>query len=74
MQNLAKITTNICIFLDWNDARRNFVRNLAAMGCGTRVIIVRDGDCTVNPTLDADVIAFSPVVTRQMFETGLEQL
>jgi uncharacterized protein (DUF58 family) len=74
MQNLAQITTIICVFLDWNEARRAFGSRLASMGCGVRLIIVRDGDPSCDPMLDANVIAVSPTVTRQMYETGLNQL
>lgn len=49
MSNLAQITTVICVFLDWTESRRAFVRNIAAMGCGVRVILVRDKDCSANP-------------------------
>ena len=74
MSNLAQITTVICVFLDWTDSRREFVRNIAAMGCGVRVILVRDKDCSVDPGLDADVLGVMPIVTRLHFETGLVQL
>ena len=74
MASLAQITTVICVFLDWNPARRAFARNLASLGCGVRVIIVRDGDCTEDPSPDVDIIGPSPMVTREFYEAGLEQL
>lgn len=74
MQSLAQITTVICVFMDWTDSRRAFVRNLAALGCGVRVILVRDGNCTVDPSPDIDVIGNAPTVTKEIYETGLEVL
>lgn len=74
ISSLAQITTVICVFLDWTESRRAFVRNLASLGCGLRVILVRDGACTVDPGQDADVMGPAPVVSQAVFETGLEQL
>ena len=74
MQSLAQITTVICVLMDWTESHRLFVRKLAALGCGVRVIIVRDGDCSVDPGADLDVIGVAPTVTKAMFDTGLEVL
>ena len=74
MSGLAQITTVICVFLDWTESRRAFVRNIASMGCGVRVILVREGACTVDPGDDGDVIGGASLVTRERYETGLEQL
>lgn len=74
MTNLAQITTVICIFLDWSESRRAFVSNLRSMGCGVRVILVRDGACTVDSSGDIDVMGGAPIVTKEVYETGLEQL
>ena len=74
MQNLAQITTVLCVFLDWDKTRQQFVHHLASMGCGVRVIIVRDGDCTLNPAGDANIIGHAPTVTTDLYERGLEVL
>lgn len=74
MASLAQITTVICVFLDWTPTRRAFVRNLASQGCGVRVVIVRDSDCSADPAADADVIGPAPLVTRERYESGLDQL
>lgn len=74
MQSLAQITTVICVFMDWTESRRAFVRKLVALGCGVRVILVRDGKCTADPAADIDVVGLAPTVTKEMFDTGLESL
>ncbi len=74
MASLAQITTVICVFLDWTESRRAFVRNLASLGCGLRVILVRETGCTLDPSLDTDVMGAAPVVTKAVFDTGLGQL
>ena len=74
MHNLGRITTIICVFMDWDHTRREFVARLAAMGCGVRVILVREGKTTLDTGEDIGLATFSPVVTRAMYEAGLEQL
>jgi uncharacterized protein (DUF58 family) len=64
---LARISTVICVFLDWNEARRQFVERLAQQGVGVKVIIVRDATCT-EPPMDACV------VDREMFTRGVDEL
>ena len=38
--NLAQITSIVCVFLTWDDARRSFVERLRANGTGVKVILV----------------------------------
>lgn len=72
MEHLAKITTVICIFLDWNTARQNFVHRLIGQGAGVKVILVRDRPCSLEA--DGEFAGESPVVTQQLFEAGLVEL
>ncbi len=44
---LASISTVICVMLDWDEPRRQFVLAAAAAGCRTKVIVVRDGETTL---------------------------
>lgn len=41
-EELASITTAVCLLLDWDDARRDMVRSIAEAGCGLKVIVVAD--------------------------------
>jgi len=47
--HLAQITTVICLFLDWDETRQAFVTRLVRDGAGVKVVVVRDGDCTLDP-------------------------
>jgi uncharacterized protein (DUF58 family) len=39
---LSQISTVICVFLDWNDTRRAFVRNVKEQGAGVKAIVISD--------------------------------
>jgi uncharacterized protein (DUF58 family) len=73
-ENLAQITTMICIFLDWNDSRRAFVQRLAQQGAGVKVIVVRDGPCTVDPSVEADGFGAIPVISGELNGMALDEL
>ena len=51
---LSRISTVICVMLDWNDTRREFVHRLLGQGVAVKVIILRDGPCTLDPKADAE--------------------
>lgn len=74
MEGLAQITTVICVFLDWNEARREFVRKLSSGGASVKVIIVRDGACTLNPMEDADAAGRFAVLSNEQAERGMDEL
>lgn len=74
LQNLAQITTVVCIVLDWTESRRAFVEHLASMGCGVRVLVVRDGSCQIDPAGDAHLLGQTPIITREIYEAGLDTL
>ena len=73
-ENLSKITTIICVFLDWNQSRQAFVHRLSQQGAGVKVIIVRDRTCTLSPLGEADVLGDVPVITKAEFDRGMEEL
>ena len=74
VENLSRITTVICVFLDWNEARRAFVHRLAQQGAGVKVIIVREGDCTLSPLEEGDVIGRIPILRNADVHRGIEEL
>ncbi len=74
MENLARITTVICVFLDWNEARRAFVHRLAQNGAGVKVVIVRDGACTLSPLADSEIVGQIPVLSNADVDRGIEEL
>ena len=73
-ENLSKITTIICVMLDWNETRRAFVRRLAEQGAGVKVIIVRDGPCAMDPNIEGDSVGAIPVISSKDGESLVEEL
>jgi uncharacterized protein (DUF58 family) len=72
MSNLARISTVICMFLDWDERRRQFVRDILEQGSAVKVVIVRDGECTRDP--HADIPDAVRVLTRAQCAAGVEEL
>jgi uncharacterized protein (DUF58 family) len=50
--NLERITSVVCLFLDWDETRRNFATEMASSGAAVKVVIVRDVEAQGEPTLD----------------------
>ena len=44
---LSRLTTVVCVLMNWDENRRDFVHRLATQGTGIKVIIVRDGECSL---------------------------
>ena len=74
LEHLAQITTVLCVFLDWDDTRRELAQRLQAEGTGVKAIIVRDRPCTLDPSGDAGSVGSLSVLTRMEFEAGVTQL
>jgi uncharacterized protein (DUF58 family) len=74
MEGLSRITTVICVLLDWNETRREFVHNLRQQGAALKILIVREGPCTLDPSLDGDALGEIPVLSAADFERGIEEL
>jgi uncharacterized protein (DUF58 family) len=71
---MSRISTVICVFLDWNETRRNFVDRLRASGVAVKVIVLRDEDCSIDPLSDPAAPGEVPVVDQQQFERGIDEL
>jgi uncharacterized protein (DUF58 family) len=71
---LSRISTVICVMLDWNDTRREFVHRLLAQGVAVKVIILRDGPCTLDPKADAAVLGPVAVIGKGEIEGGIDEL
>ncbi len=72
-QVLGKITLVICVLLDWNEARHQFVERLAMHGVAVKVIIARDTPCTLDPRT-VPWPGGMPVVSGADFDAGVEVL
>jgi uncharacterized protein (DUF58 family) len=71
---LSRISTVICVFMDFDDARRAFVQRLTQQGVGVKVIIARDGDPTLDPSAEADTLGPVAVVSKSDFDRGVDDL
>jgi uncharacterized protein (DUF58 family) len=71
---LSRISTVICVLLDWNEARREFVHRLSVQGVAVKVIILRDSACSIDPSNEVDVLGGVPVVSKLEYERGIEEL
>ncbi|MDQ2798153.1 MAG: hypothetical protein M3Y13_00740, partial [Armatimonadota bacterium] len=69
-EHLSQINTIVCVFLDWNEARRAFVEHLSAEGAGVKVIIIRDAPPTLAPISETEIT----LLTRAQVDAGLEEL
>jgi uncharacterized protein (DUF58 family) len=71
-ENLERITAVICIFLDWDETRRDFATELLKQGAAVKCVVVRDGQTTLDPhdSWQTEV----PVLGRFEFENGIRQL
>ncbi len=47
VDELAQITTAVCVFLDWDESRRQLAQTILEAGCQLKRIIIRDGATTL---------------------------
>ena len=66
-QHLAQINTIICVFLDWNEARRDFVARLSLQGAAIKVLVARDEPLSLDTSDRHEVV----LIPREMFEDGV---
>jgi len=71
---LARLSTVICVFLDWTPSRRDFALRLRSEGVAVKAIICRDGICTLDPAEDASLFGEIPVISAADFDRGISQL
>ena len=65
-EELASVSTVICVFLDWDATRRDLVRTAIEAGCQAKVLIVREGETTL-PVAGApteDIAVYTPQAVR----------
>jgi uncharacterized protein (DUF58 family) len=67
---LANITSVICVFLDWDKPRANFVRNAQEAGCAAKVLVVRDGPTTEPVGADESWAGPISLLTPEQVQSG----
>ena len=68
LEYLSQITLVVCVLLDWDTVRQGFVERLRAQGAGVKVVIVRDGSCTLPPPSDRE----ATLLTSALVDAGVE--
>lgn len=71
--DLGRITTIVCILLDWDAARIEFVEQLLRHDIGLKIIIVRDRPTTIAVTEHYLRLSID-IINRERFLAGLETL
>jgi uncharacterized protein (DUF58 family) len=56
MANMGSISSIICVFLDWNESRRQFVNMLRAQGVGVKAIVISNAPCAMDPLADGEIL------------------
>lgn len=69
---LASITTAVCVFLDWDNSREQLARTIVESGCQLKLIIVRDGPTT--EPLPAEYADIAQLGVEQIRSGGIEEL
>lgn len=72
VDELTNISTVICVFLDWDDSRRQLARTALEMGCSVKILIVRDGETT--EPIDFDEGSVVQLSIAQIRDGGIEVL
>ncbi len=70
---VERLSTVVFVALDFDDARRAFVEELRQKGVAVKLIVVRDGPCSLDPALLGDAVHVS-LVTTEAYERGVDTL
>ncbi|HZU95955.1 MAG TPA: DUF58 domain-containing protein [Planctomycetota bacterium] len=73
-EELAQISTAVCVLLDWDEVRAAFVRSLEAQGVAAKTIVVRQKAPTLDPTGTTTLAGPITVLTPGQVEAGVETL
>jgi uncharacterized protein (DUF58 family) len=71
---LTRLSTVVCIYLDWNTSRRDFAIRLHNNGLAVKVIICRDVPCSIDPLIDAELFGDIPQISQADFDRGISEL
>ena len=70
---LAAISSAVCVLLDWDDSRRRFVRTIVESGCPTKVILVRSG-ASSDPVDPSENVQFVELTPEQIIQGAMQSL
>lgn len=73
INELAQISTVVCVLLDWDEQRRRLVQAAREAGCHVKVMVVRDSATTL-PLTDTDYLDIAQYSSQQVTAGRLEEL
>jgi len=73
-EELAQISTAVCILLDWDEERARFVRSLESQGVAVKVVVVRARPCTLDPRGVSSMAGPATLLSPKDVERGVETL
>lgn len=68
-QYLDRLSSAVCVFLDWDARRREFLEDLRRRGVGVKAVVLRSGPCTHAP----EAVGLQ-VVRPEDFDGGVREL
>ena len=71
MEHLSQIAMVVCVFLDWDATRRDFVERLREQGTGVKVILVRDKPSALPAVAERGMTDIT-VLTSAQVDAGVE--
>ncbi len=74
LDEIGKISTVVCVFLDWDEVRSNFVREIQDRGAEPMVLIVREGKTSTDPAGFSGKAGGAKLFTPAQVEEGIESL
>jgi uncharacterized protein (DUF58 family) len=72
-EELAGISSAVCVLLDWDDSRRRFVRTIVESGCPIKVILVRSG-APGAPVDPSENVQFVEVTPEEIMQGAMQSL
>lgn len=73
VDELIHISTLFCVFLDWDEPRRDLVRAALEAGCSVKVLIVRDGKTSL-PAIESGPVRITQYTPAQIRAGGADSL
>jgi uncharacterized protein (DUF58 family) len=74
IEEIAQISTAIMVFLDWDESRLRFVRQVQEHGVESKVIVVRESAPSLDPAGFAGEAGPVQVFTPEQVEKGVDRL
>jgi len=74
LDNLSGITTAVVVLLDYDETRRRLLQVIRDHGPAIRVLVVRDGPCTLDPEADGELAGHVTVLASDDLGKAIDHL